>query len=436
MPKDVVPWTDMQVRKKQDDGYYAVGGVRGLYLKIANGRKNWFFKYTVQGKTTEISVGSYPIYSLKKAREKVMEYRELLSEGKDPKQYKREQKKFLIDQINQKRRDQYNFEKAFSDYLVYRDQTDPMQIRDKADLIARIEKYVIPYIGKKPINEIAPKDIAKLLSSLYPDHVALAKKIRSSVRQVFSWLKAKGELVIEIPVDVQVLQHLLPKTPVLNNRHHAMLEVRVIPTFMADLSRRYSSSAKCLEFAILTASRAGNAIFAEWSEIDFEKKLWTIPANKMKVARNGDHKVPLSEQAIKILNFMKSVCPQRRYIFPGPGGSQHLSDGAFGSLIRKMNLQAENNGTASYRDRKQKNRKGQLAVATPHGIARASFRTWAQDDELGNDRRFNEKVAELCLHHDVSDNYGGAYNRNEAMRSRREMMQAWADYCYSKENEK
>ena len=78
MPKDVVPWTDMQVRKKQDDGYYAVGGVRGLYLKIANGRKNWFFKYTVQGKTTEISVGSYPIYSLKKAREKVMEYRELL----------------------------------------------------------------------------------------------------------------------------------------------------------------------------------------------------------------------------------------------------------------------------------------------------------------------------------------------------------------------
>lgn len=75
-------------------------------------------------------------------------------------------------------------------------------------------------------------------------------------------------------------------------------------------------------------------------------------------------------------------------------------------------------------------------MATPHGLARATFRTWAQNDELGNDKRFSDRVAELCLHHSVSDAYRGAYERNEAMKSRTEMMQAWADYCYGEENGK
>ena len=70
-------------------------------------------------------------------------------------------------------------------------------------------------------------------------------------------------------------------------------------------------------------------------------------------------------------------------------------------------------------------------MITAHGTARASFRTWAQDDKLGNNKRFDERIAELCLHHKITDAYNGAYERNEAIKSRTEMMQAWADYCYS-----
>lgn len=96
-----------------------------------------------------------------------------------------------------------------------------------------------------------------------------------------------------------------------------------------------------------------------------------------------------------------------------------------------MHHRAVDAGQHGYTDPKQTNIQGKVAIATAHGIARASFRTWAQDDELGNDRLFSEKTAELCLHHKVDDTYNGAYNRNEAMQSRREMMQAWADYCLS-----
>ena len=96
-----------------------------------------------------------------------------------------------------------------------------------------------------------------------------------------------------------------------------------------------------------------------------------------------------------------------------------------------MHMESLQRGEGGFVDPKQKTKDGLPAIATPHGIARASFRTWAQDDELGNDRRFNERVAELCLHHKTGDAYNGAYERNQAMKSRVEKMQAWADYCVS-----
>ena len=122
------------------------------------------------------------------------------------------------------------------------------------------------------------------------------------------------------------------------------------------------------------------------------------------------------------------------YIFPSPRQAA-LSDGAFRSVIEAMHMESLQRGEGGFVDPKQKTKDGLPAIATPHGIARASFRTWAQDDELGNDRRFNERVAELCLHHKTGDAYNGAYERNQAMKSRIEMMQAWADYCCSKNHD-
>lgn len=210
-----------------------------------------------------------------------------------------------------------------------------------------------------------------------------------------------------------------------------MLPVCEVPRFMADLHCRPSMSAKCLEFAVLTVVRSSNARFAESEEIDFKRKLWVIPRAKMKVAMNGDHEVPLSQQALELLQSLCSQSLPTKYIFPSPVGLAPLSDMSLRAVIHEMHTESLLGGEQGYFDPNQVTRTGKPAIATSHGIARASFRTWAQDDELGNDRRFSDKVAELCLHHKIGDAYNGAYERNQAMKSRVEMMQAWGDYCAS-----
>ena len=150
----------------------------------------------------------------------------------------------------------------------------------------------------------------------------------------------------------------------------------------------------------------------------------------MKVSSNGDHVVPLSTQVLELLKSIEGL-NESKYIFLSPATGSKLSDASLKSVIKKMHIESLLNGGKGYFDPKQVNKSGNRCIATPHGLARASFRTWAQDDELGNDRRFSERTAELCLHHKASDSYKGAYERNEAMKSRIEMMQAWSDYCFS-----
>ena len=242
------------------------------------------------------------------------------------------------------------------------------------------------------------------------------------------WAKAKDYFDGANPVDPQVLQHLLPKRIIQEPRHHAMLAVSEMPRFMKALMQYEGIAARCLQFAILTATRSGNAREALWEEINWDKKQWIIPAEKMKASSNGDHIVPLSDQAIELI---RSVQTQgySRYIFPSPMGNGKLSDAALKVVIRALHMQALEKGESGFVDPKQKTKNELPAVATPHGLARATFRTWAQDDELGNDKRFSASIAELCLHHKIDDAYNGAYERNQALKSRAEMMQAWADYC-------
>lgn len=118
-------------------------------------------------------------------------------------------------------------------------------------------------------------------------------------------------------------------------------------------------------------------------------------------------------------------------MFASPIGLAPLSDMSLRSVTLKMHTESLLSGGKGYFDPNQVTRTGRPAIATPHGIARASFRTWAQDDELGNHRLFSDKIAELCLHHKISDAYNGAYERNQAMKSRAEMMEAWGMYCAS-----
>ena len=432
MPRLAKAFTDIQLRHLKKEGITALGGVQGLCVRVENGRKTFIFRYTFQKKKREVTIGSYPVVSLSEAREKAMAYRKLLSEDVDPKEWRDRQREEKIENERRKELAELKFSTVADRYLAHRDTFSPFPIKERDLFLGRLGNYILPQIGSKTLETITSSNVADILLPLWNEHQALCKKLRQIIRQIFSWAKAKGLTSVANPVDPQVLQHLLPQKIKTEERHHAMLAVEDIPDFMKDLRQHPSISARCLEFAILTAVRSGNAREAEWDEIKWDKKVWIIPAKKMKVSSNGDHVVPLSTQVLELLKSIEGL-NESKYIFLSPATGSKLSDASLKSVIKKMHIESLLNGGKGYFDPKQVNKSGNRCIATPHGLARASFRTWAQDDELGNDRRFSERTAELCLHHKASDSYKGAYERNEAMKSRIEMMQAWSDYCFQGE---
>ena len=179
-----------------------------------------------------------------------------------------------------------------------------------------------------------------------------------------------------------------------------------MPGFIADLRERGAVAAMALEFAILTAARSGEVRGATWGEIDLAAKVWTVPANRMKAAR--DHRVPLSARAVEILKAARTLSSGEAgaVVFPGLKPESMLSDAAFDRLLKRMGFKP--------------------GEVTPHGF-RSSFRDWA-----GEVSTFPRELAEAALAHVVGDETERAYRRGDALEKRRKMMDAWARFCEPK----
>ena len=174
-----------------------------------------------------------------------------------------------------------------------------------------------------------------------------------------------------------------------------------MPLFMADLRSRDAVAALALEFCILTATRTGETLGAEWEEIDFDTGLWVIPASRMKVGK--EHRIPLSKGALDILTKL-TAARTGGFVFPGPRPGKPMSNMAMMMLLRRMG-------------------RGELTV---HGF-RSAFRDWA-----GNETHFAREVAEAALAHVIGDAAERAYRRSDALEKRRAMMEAWAQWCEPK----
>jgi integrase len=171
-----------------------------------------------------------------------------------------------------------------------------------------------------------------------------------------------------------------------------------VPTFAAKLCEREAVAGLALEFAILTAARSGEVLGARWSEIDLDAKVWTIPAERMKAAR--EHRVPLSEPAVAILRKVTEA-KVSDCVFPGQRSGEPLSVMALEMVLRPMGIEG----------------------ATVHGF-RSSFRDWA-----GNETHFPREPAEHALSHVIGDKAEQAYRRSDALEKRRALMEAWAEFC-------
>lgn len=258
-----------------------------------------------------------------------------------------------------------------------------------------LRQYAKPLRGKL-VNEITTADVLAVLQPIWQTIPETASRVRGRIENVLDAAKVQGFRDGQNPAAWRGhLKLILPARQKLTRGHHAAMAIDALPEFMASLRARHAVAARCLEFAILTAARSGETLGACWDEIDLAAKVWIIPPNRMKSAR--EHRVPLCERALDILAEMQPL-RDSEHVFPGQRRCKPLSSMALEMVLRRMEIEC----------------------ATVHGF-RSCFRDWA-----GNRTSYPRELAEHALAHIIGDKAEQAYRRDDALERRRPLMDAWA----------
>ncbi len=368
-------------------GKYSDGG--NLYLIASpTGARKWVLRFTWRGKAKEMGLGSATTVDLADARDRATAARRKVAQGINP--------------IEDRKRD--NGIPTFGEMADSVREALSAGFRNekhKAQWKSTLETYAAP-LRARPVDSIATDDVLAVLKPIWTEKAETASRLRGRIEKVLDAAKAKGFRDGENPARWRGhLDHLLPKPSKLSRGHHAAMAYEDVSAFVSQLRERDATAALALEFCILTAARSGEVLGARWSEIDLDKKIWTVPANRMKAGR--EHRVPLSGRAVSII---KQLAKLRAggFVFPGQARNKPLSNMAMEMMLRRMKIEG----------------------ATVHGF-RSSFRDWA-----GNVSSFPREVTETALAHVIGDKAEQAYRRSDALDKRRKLMEAWAAYCEPK----
>ena len=332
-----------------------------------------------------MGLGSYPEVSLADAREKALAGRRLARSGVDP-------------IAARKKSERVTTFGELADEIAGRLAEGFRNAKHKAQWRMTLTVYAEP-LRAKPVDKIETADVLAVLQPIWQAKPETASRLRGRIERILNAAKAKGYRTGENPAAWRGhLENLLPKPSPLSRGHHAAMRYQDVPAFVAKLREREAVAGLALEFAILTAARSGEILGARWFEIDLDAKVWTIPAERMKAAR--EHRVPLSEPALAILRKVNEATVSD-YVFLGQRPGKPLSVMALEMVLRRMGIEE----------------------ATVHGF-RSAFRDWA-----GNETHFPREVAEHALAHVIGDKAEQAYRRSDALARRRELMDAWARHC-------
>ncbi len=365
-------------------GRYADGN--GLYLVVSKtGSKKWILRTVVQGRRTDIGLGGISTTTLAKARKKASDMREVARDGGNP-----------IAERRKARTNAPTFKEAA--ILVHADHSKTWKNeKHAAQWINTLKEYAFPYFGDQQVNQIGTAEVLKALSQIWLTKPETARRVRQRIGTIMDWAKAAGHRAGDDPING--IEKGLPKQPKQQD-HHAALPYSDLSSFITEMrkSDANESTQLAFEFLILTATRTSEVILAEWSEVDFKAKAWTIPAKRMKAGKK--YRVPLSERCIEILKRAKELSDGGPYIFPGRNAKKSLSTMVFLMVIRRM---------------------GQDITA--HGF-RSTFRDWSAERT-----NFPREVCEMALAHTVSDKTEAAYLRGDLFDKRRELMDTWTTYA-------
>lgn len=387
----------VSVRNAKAPGWHGDG--RGLWLRVREGGgKQWALRYTLRGKAHTMSLGTFPEVTLEEARRRALDARRLLKDPenpRDPLAERRERHRHarLADTA-------HTFAAVAGRYIdAHRDGW--RNEKHAGQWEATLRTYAFPVIGKTPVQAVSTDDVLRILEPIWGTRTETATRLRQRIEAVLDYAAARRLRTGENPARWRGhLDKLLPKpTKVAAKKHHAALAHAEIGAFVAALRSQHGVAARAFELAILTAARTGEIVAARWIEIDLDAELWTIPPERMKAGK--EHRIPLSRRAVAILKEAEALKEEGGFIFPGMRRGEHLSNGAFRAVLKRMN---------------------RLDI-TAHGF-RSTFRDWA-----GEETAFPREVIEHALAHRLKDKAEAAYARGDLLNKRRRLMEAWAERC-------
>ena len=365
------------------------GDGNGLYLVVdPSGARRWIVRVTVKGQKnskgaplrTDFGLGGADVVTLAEARDRALEYRRMARQGLNPR---------------------FNGRKEIPTFAEIAQQVHIERLptwknaKHGQQWINTLRDYAFPKIGSMPVDAVGQPEVLMCLSPIWTEKHETARRLAQRIKAVLDVARSKGLRSGENPVtairDAQVLPRVRARP-----KHHTAMAWQDVPAFYADLARRNAMAARALMFTILTASRTMEVLGIRWEEIDFENRLWTCPAERMKTGT--EHRVPLTDEMLSVIEPLRALAST--YVFEGQKRHRPLSNMSMSMLMRRMNIED----------------------VTVHGF-RSTFRDWVA--ETTNTPR---EVAEMCLAHKVGSDVERAYARSDLLDRRRALMEEWSGY--------
>jgi integrase len=380
-------FTDVELNSLKPKGKrYLSRSEDGLCLDIMpNGRKHWRYRFMNNGKQLRIPLGEYPLVSLKEARLKRDECRLRRAAGEN---------------LRTKKADKTaTFEAVARDWFAR--QVEPVRAESHSrTILYRLERFLFPSLGARIISDIEAPELLTVIRAIEAaGTIETAHRVKQIAGAVFRFGIATGKCRHDVSADLR--DALTPRKA----EHYAAMKTPEEFGGLIRVMEGYKGSPvvkAALWFTAYTFQRQGNIRNAEWAEMDFKEGLWRIPGPKMK--NKQPHMVPLSRQCVELLEKLKPLTGQGRYIFPSertPDGSRGISENTINAALRRLGFSSDEQ--------------------TAHG-----FRSTAST--ILNEKGWNGDVIELSLAHAERNAVRAAYNHAERLPERRELMQWWSDF--------
>ena len=386
-----------EINKIKQKGIYSDGD--GLRLRVdKNNNKNWVFRYSMFGKSKDMGLGKFPIVTLNDARQKLVNAKKIIYEGKDPIKLKKEK------QIKLKRKS-ITFKKI-RDEFIETFQVEWSNSKHKNQWINTLKTYADPIIGDLAPSEIKTHHVLSILKPIWSSKHETASRVRQRLERIFSYCIASDFMDRPNPASLKDnLEFLLPKvSKSLSVQHLRSLDYQGLPFLIPKLINPHTTPSLALALLITTACRTNEVIGSTWNEINLKDKVWVIPAHRMKMRQ--EHTVPLNDLALRVLNLIEknNASP---FIFLNAKKTTHICNNTMRYFLMK-------NLPDYFKD------------TVPHGF-RSSFRNWAEENH-----NYSRRAVELCLAHANKNKVEKAYLRSNLLSKRIEIMNEWNKFLTSK----